>query len=48
MGIMQLVMSTVASGEKRYVEEVFSTDLYTGNESTRSITNGIDLSNEGV
>jgi hypothetical protein len=29
------------------VADVFSTDLYTGNGSTQSITNGIDLSNEG-
>lgn len=29
------------------VSEVFSTDLYEGNASNRSIDNGIDLSNEG-
>jgi hypothetical protein len=29
------------------VADVFSTDLYTGNGSTQSITNGIDLSGEG-
>ncbi|MDA7611374.1 hypothetical protein N8591_01500 [bacterium] len=29
------------------VEEVFSTYLYTGNASTQTITNGIDLSGEG-
>lgn len=29
------------------VEDVFSTDLYTGNSSTQTITNGIDLSGEG-
>ena len=29
------------------VDEVFSTDLYTGNGSTKTITNGIDLSGEG-
>ena len=27
-----------------YIEEVFSTYLYTGNASARSIDNGIDLS----
>ena len=29
------------------VEEVFSTYLYTGNGSTQTITNGIDLAGEG-
>lgn len=28
-------------------EDVFSTDLYTGNSSTQTITNGIDLAGEG-
>jgi hypothetical protein len=36
-----------AAGEKVYVEDVFSTYLYTGNDSTQTITNGIDLSGEG-
>ena len=30
-----------------YIEDVFSTYLYTGNGSTQTITNGIDLSGEG-
>jgi hypothetical protein len=30
-----------------YIEEVFSTWLYTGNGSTQTITNGIDLSGKG-
>jgi hypothetical protein len=30
-----------------YVEDVFSTYLYTGNGSTQTITNGIDLAGEG-
>ena len=30
-----------------YIEEVFSTHLYTGNGSTQTITNGIDLAGEG-
>jgi len=33
--------------EKIYVEDVFSTYLYTGNGSTQTITNGIDLSGKG-
>ena len=36
-----------AAGEKIYVEDVFSTYLYTGNGSTQTITNGIDLSGKG-
>jgi hypothetical protein len=30
-----------------YIEDVFSTYLYTGNGSTQTITNGIDLDGEG-
>ena len=36
-----------AKSEPVYVEDVFSTWLYTGNGSTQTITNGIDLSGEG-
>jgi hypothetical protein len=37
-----------AGGESLYVEDVFSTYLYTGNgSSTQTITNGIDLAGEG-
>ena len=35
------------AGEATYVDDVFSTFLYEGNESTQTITNGIDLSGEG-
>jgi len=35
------------AGEALYVEDVFSTYLYTGNGSTQTITNGIDLDGEG-
>jgi hypothetical protein len=35
------------SGDRLYVEDVFSTYLYTGNGSTQTINNGIDLSGEG-
>jgi len=35
------------AGESLYVEDVFSTYLYDGNGSNRSITNGIDLAGEG-
>lgn len=36
-----------AAGEAVYVEDVFSTYLYEGNQTARSINNGIDLSGEG-
>ena len=36
-----------ASGDKVYVEDVFSTHLYTGTGSGIAINNGIDLSGEG-
>jgi len=35
------------SGPATYIEDVFSTWLYTGNGSTQTITNGIDLSGKG-
>ncbi len=35
------------SAEGAYIEDVFSTYLYTGNGSTQTITNGIDLSTKG-
>lgn len=34
-------------GDKLYVEDVFSTYLYSGNSSTQTITNGIDLAGKG-
>jgi hypothetical protein len=36
-----------AAGDANFVEDVFSTYLYTGNGSTQTITNGIDLSTYG-
>ena len=38
----------VGGGDKLYVEDVFSTYLYTGNGSTQSIENGIALGDFGV
>jgi hypothetical protein len=37
----------VAAGPANYIEDVFSTWLYTGNGSTQTITNGIDLAGKG-
>jgi len=36
-----------AGGEPVYVEDVFSTYLYTGADANETVTNGIDLSGEG-
>ena len=36
-----------ASGDKVYVEDVFSTHLFTGTQSTLAINNGIDLDDKG-
>jgi hypothetical protein len=36
-----------AASDANFVEEVFSTWLYTGNGSTQTITNGIDLAGKG-
>ena len=36
-----------AGGDKLFPEDVFSTYLYTGNSTARSINNGLDLSGEG-
>ena len=40
-------LMTAPAAVAQYVEDVFSTYLYTGNSSTQTITNGIDLSGEG-
>jgi hypothetical protein len=36
-----------AAGDANYIEDVFSTWLYTGNGATQTITNGIDLAGKG-
>ena len=47
MSAKALLSASVSAGPAAYVEDVFSTYLYTGNGSPRTITNGIDLSGEG-
>jgi hypothetical protein len=47
MSAKALLSASVSAGPAAYVEDVFSTYLYTGNSSTQTITNGIDLSGEG-
>ena len=46
-GQQQLLLGTGVSAAANYIEDVFSTWLYTGNGSTQTITNGIDLSTKG-
>jgi hypothetical protein len=43
----KLMGTTAAGGEALAIEDVFSTYLYTGNGTTQTITNGIDLAGEG-
>lgn len=48
MAVRDVVQAAAGvGGDKLYVEDVFSTYLYTGNGSTQTITNGIDLDGEG-
>lgn len=43
----KLLSATAAAPEPVFIEDVFSTWLYTGTGSTQTITNGIDLAGEG-
>lgn len=45
--LAKYLQSINPTGSRTYVEDVFSTYLYTGNGSTQTITNGIDLSTRG-
>ena len=42
-----LQMGASGAGSANYIEDVFSTYLYTGTGATQTITNGIDLSGKG-
>jgi|14BtaG_2_1085337.scaffolds.fasta_scaffold04200_2 hypothetical protein len=44
---LQQAAAGAGGGDPVYVDDVFSTYLYTGNGSTQTITNGIDLDGEG-
>jgi hypothetical protein len=43
----RLMMGAAGAVSATYIEDVFSTWLYTGNSGTQTITNGIDLSGKG-
>ena len=45
--LAKALSSATAAADKLYIEDVMSTFLYTGNGSTQTITNGIDLSGKG-
>jgi hypothetical protein len=45
--VVQAAAGVGGGGDNLYVEDVFSTYLYTGNNSTQTINNGIDLDGEG-
>lgn len=47
MSAKALLSASVSAPPAAYVEDVFSTYLYTGNGTIQTITNGIDLSGEG-
>ena len=47
MSTAKKLMGTTATGGFTAVEDVFQSWLYTGNGSTQTITNGIDLAGEG-
>ena len=46
MPIQQMLLGVGAS-KKTYVDDIFSTYVYAGNSTARSINNGLDLSGEG-
>jgi len=45
--LAKALQGATAAADKLYIESVFQTWLYTGNGSTQTITNGIDLSGKG-
>ena len=51
MSVRDMIMGAAGGAggsEKMYVEDVFSTHLFTGNGSTQTITNGIDMTEGGL
>ena len=47
MPIQQMLLGTGAVATKPYIDDVFSSYVYTGTGSAKTITNGINLSGEG-
>ena len=48
MPIQQMLLGVGAVATKTYVDDVFSTFLYTGNATARSINTGVDMSKGGM
>ena len=46
-GIFNMLVGLGGGSAQLFVEDVFLTYLYTGNGSTQTITNGIDLAGKG-
>ena len=46
-GIQQMLLGGAPAVAANYIEDVFSTWLYTGNDSIQTINNGIDLAGKG-
>jgi len=44
---LKLLAASGATDSATYVDDVFSTDLFSGTGSNQTITNGVDLSGEG-
>ena len=47
MPIQQLMLGSTPSAEAKYIDDVFNIYAYVGNGSSKSITNGVDLSGKG-
>ena len=47
MPIQQLMLGSTPGPETKYIDQVFSTYVYTGTGATRSIVNGVNLSGKG-
>ena len=47
MPIQQLMLGAGGTAKKTYIDDVFSTFLYNGTGSTKSINNGINLADKG-
>ncbi len=45
--IIKALIGSAGGSDKLYVDDLFSTYLYKGNATARSINNGIDLAGEG-
>ena len=46
--IQQILLGAGGAKKKTYIEDVFSTFLYTGNSGANQIVNGIDNTTEGM